>query len=105
MKTSVITILVAAPLLSLSSMAFAAEPASAEPVLLSAVEMDGITAGTYSRNYARVWQVNESPVTIVQISYRNRATGGEGGEGNSGGGIAGNNTAFVASGNFLYLRQ
>ena len=104
MKTSFITILVAAPLLSLSSMAFAVEPASAEPVLLSAVEMDGITAGT-SSNYAWVKQYNNSPVTVVQVSFRNRATGGEGGEGNSGGGIAGNNTAFVASGNFLYLRQ
>jgi hypothetical protein len=56
MKSSVITTLVAAPLLSLSSMAFAAEPPSAkpvlsaepilsaEPVLLSAVEMDRVTA-------------------------------------------------------------
>jgi hypothetical protein len=97
MKTSVITILVAAPLLSLSSMAFAAEPASAEPVLLSAVDMDGITAGTYSRNYARVWQVNESPVTVVQVSFRNEAEGNRA--------SAGNNSALVVSGNFAFIRQ
>jgi hypothetical protein len=61
MKSSMIGNLVAIPLLSVSSMAFAAEPVLAEPVqpilaepvqpilaepvLLSAIEMDGITAG------------------------------------------------------------
>jgi hypothetical protein len=97
MKTSIITILVAAPLLSLSSMAFAAEPASAEPVLLSAVEMDGVTAGTSSHNYAKVWQYNSSPVTVVQVSFKNEAEGSYA--------SAGNNSALVVSGNFAFIRQ
>lgn len=99
MKTSVITILVAAPLLSLSSMAFSAEPTSAEPTLLSAVEMDGVTAGTYSHNYAKVFQINESPVTVLQISNQNIALAG------TGGAAAGNNSALVVSGNFAFVRQ
>jgi hypothetical protein len=42
MKTKLVMPLIAAPLLALSSMAFAAEP-----VQLSASEMDGVTAGVY----------------------------------------------------------
>lgn len=42
MKTKLVAPLIAAPLLALSSMAFAAEP-----VQLSASQMDGVTAGVY----------------------------------------------------------
>ena len=80
MKKSVITTLVAVPLLSLSSMAFAAEP-----TLLSAVEMDGITAGNYSRNYADVTQINRVHITVTQTSTGNTAVGGDGGSGGGGG--------------------
>ena len=69
MKKSLITTLVAAPLLTLSSMAFAAEPTMAEPVLLSASQMDGVTAGTTST--ANLFQLNISPVTVVQVSTLN----------------------------------
>jgi hypothetical protein len=69
MKKSLITTLVAAPLLSLSSMAFAAGPAEAGPVLLSATQMDGVTAGAFSA--ARLFQLNISPVTVVQVSALN----------------------------------
>jgi hypothetical protein len=109
MKSSIITTLVAVPLLSLSSMAFAAEP-----VLLSAVEMDGVTAGT--SNTARVTQVNLSSIRVVQISAGNTATAtGTGGTavgifGNAsstgiGVAAAGNQLSFVASGNFSSIRQ
>jgi hypothetical protein len=95
MKKSLITTLVAVPLLSLSSMAFAAEP-----VLLTAAEMDGVTAGTYSwvENFAFVNQINVSPVTVVQVSVLNANVGG-GGDG------AGNNTALISSGNFAWISQ
>ena len=63
MKKSLITTLVAVPLLSLSSMAFAAEP-----VLLTASEMDGVTAGVFSFKFAEINQANVSPVLTVQIS-------------------------------------
>jgi len=69
MKKSLITTLVVAPLLSLSSMAFAAEPTAPEPVLLSASQMDGVTAGAFS--VARLFQLNISPVTVVQINALN----------------------------------
>lgn len=93
MKKSLITTLVAAPVLSLSSMAFAAEPATAEPMLLTAVQMDGVTAGQFFsyNNIALLGQVNTSPVTVAQISLGNVA--------------GGNNTAFIASGNFAYIHQ
>lgn len=72
MKKSLISTLIAAPLLSLSSMAFAAEPVTveAEPMLLSASEMDHVTAGN-AGSYANLFQWNISPVTIVQISVLN----------------------------------
>lgn len=84
MKKSLITTLVAAPLLTLSSMAFAAESAAAEPVLLTASQMDGVTAGS-SSSIASIFQWNISPVTVVQISVLN--FGG------------GNNIADIISGN------
>jgi hypothetical protein len=89
MKKSLITTLVAVPLLSLSSMAFAVEPAAAEPVLLSASQMDGVTAGAFST--ADLFQLNISPVTVVQISALN--FGG------------GNNIADIVSGNLGHILQ
>lgn len=94
MKKSLITTLVAGPLLSLSSMVFASEP-----VLLSATEMDDVTAGTYWAEiykFALVSQINVSPVTVVQVSAGNITLSGTG---------SGNNTAFITSGNFADIRQ
>lgn len=94
MKKLSIATLIGVPLLSLSSMAFATEPVAAEPVLLSAAEMDGVTAGqafSYN-NLAGVLQFNVSPVTVVQISVLNGAGGG-------------NNTAAILSGNWASLYQ
>ncbi len=85
MKKSLVTALIVAPLLTLSSMAFAAEAAPQEPMLLSVAQMDGVTAGTASRNFgfwqsmslfskvAVVNQINISPVIIVQIGNNNYA--------------------------------
>lgn len=85
MKKSLVAALLAAPLLTLSSMAFAAEASPQEPMLLSAAQMDGVTAGTASRNFglfhslsffsktATVTQINISPVIIVQIGDNNYA--------------------------------
>lgn len=67
MKKSTLATLIAAPLLSLSSMAFAAEPAQAEPMLLSAAEMDSVTAA-WGGSFADLLQINVSPVTVVQIN-------------------------------------
>jgi hypothetical protein len=92
MKKSLITTLVAVPVLSLSSMAFAAEPASSGPVMLSTAQMDVVTAGYRDRAY--VFQYNASPITATQVSVLN-----------IGGGDNGNNTAFISSGNFSYVRQ
>lgn len=89
-----ISMLIAAPLLSLSSMVFAEEP-----LLLSAAEMDGVTAGTYWTEiykFAVISQINVSPVTVVQVSAGNISLG-------SGG--TGSNTAFITSGNFAEIRQ
>jgi hypothetical protein len=66
MKKSMISTLVAGSLLSLSSMAFAAEPAQAEPMLLTASEMDNVTAGAF--DVAGLLQLNLVPVTVVQIN-------------------------------------
>ncbi|WP_136413715.1 MULTISPECIES: hypothetical protein [Oxalobacteraceae] len=91
MNKSLLTTLVAAPLLTLSSMAFAADPATAEPMLLSAAEMDGVTAGqTYVFKYAQVNQANASPVTALQLNLLS---------------VGGENHAFVASGNNAYISQ
>ena len=88
MKKSLIATLVAVPVLALSSSAFAAEP-------LNAAQMDGVTAGIfYSFNdYAKVTQVNASPVTVTQVSVLNI------GHGN------GDNTAIIASGNTAIIHQ
>jgi len=67
MKKSVISTLVAGSLLSLSSMTFAAEPAQAAPMLLTASEMDTVTAAGPG-DLASLFQWNISPVTVVQIN-------------------------------------
>lgn len=92
MKKSLISTLVATSLLSLSSMALAAEPATAAPVLLTASQMDVVTAGYYTPSFdiekASVEQANIlSPVLIHQDSWK------------------GKNTAVVFSGNFSFLNQ
>lgn len=93
MKKSLIA-LIATPLMSLSSMAFAAEPVATEPMQLSAVQMDGVTAGFFNfADIARVTQVNLSPVTVAQISLGN------------GGALSGNNTALISSGNWAHVHQ
>lgn len=113
MKKSLVASLIVVPLLGLSSLAFAAEPAAHEPIQLTANQMDEVTAGmpfppmrspwampmmranpatAYSAvsypvvyKYAEVTQVNMSPVTIIQIGN--------------------NNTAVVYSGNFTSIYQ
>ncbi|WP_136413717.1 hypothetical protein [Herbaspirillum sp. ST 5-3] len=90
MKKSLITTLVAVPLLSLSSMAFAAEPASSEPMLLSSAEMDGVTAGVFVFKWAQVNQLNASPVTIAQANVLT---------------LGGGNYAAVVSGNTAVIHQ
>jgi len=85
MKKSLITTLIAAPLLSLSSMAFASEP-----VQLSAAEMDGVTAGFFSFKYAEVNQWNASPVIIGQANVLT---------------FGGGNVAKVVSGNTAVIHQ
>jgi hypothetical protein len=89
MKKSLITTLVAVPLLSLSSMSFAAEP-----VLLTAPQMDNVTAGTlFSFKRARVTQINVAPVTAAQVSVLNIGV------------LSGNNTAVIGSGNTSSISQ
>jgi hypothetical protein len=95
MKRPLACTLIAAPLLTLSSMVFASEPISIEPIALTENQMDSVTAGTYERGswrpayptykWAQVVQINASPVTIIQIGN--------------------NNYAVVYSGNFLFLHQ
>jgi len=103
MTKSLVTSLIAAPLLTLSSLCFAAETGADEPVLLTAMQMDDVTAGAWnpargmmqtsgfwralSTSYKRaeINQINISPVTIVQIGNYN--------------------TAIVYSGNFAFLNQ
>jgi hypothetical protein len=75
MKKSLIATLVAVPLLSLSSMAFADTPAASEPVLLTAVEMDGVTAGYFSLKFAQINQGNISPVNTLQFNLLNAGGG------------------------------
>lgn len=83
MKKSLITTLVAAPLLSLSSLAFAADPASVDPMLLTSSQMDGITAGV--ADTAAIGQLNISPVTVVQVNVLS---------------VGSSNVADIVSGNF-----
>jgi predicted outer membrane protein len=70
MKKSLIATLIAVPMLSLAPLASAAEPAPTEPMLLSATEMDSVTAGFFEYN-AGIFQVNISPVTVVQVNVLN----------------------------------
>jgi hypothetical protein len=58
MKKSLIVKMLAVPAMSLSSFAFAAEPASSA-VTLTASQMDGITAGTWS-SYSNQEQYNST---------------------------------------------
>lgn len=91
MKKSLIATLVAAPLLTLSSMAFAVQPSTSEPILLSAAEMDGVTAGQpFVFKYAEINQANASPITLVQLNLLS---------------LGGENHAFVASSNNAYISQ
>ncbi len=95
MKKTLVTSLIAAPLLTLSSLAFAAEPQTGGPMLLTEGQMDQVTAGhitfdpsfwlAFSYKHAEVAQINVSPVTIVQIGS--------------------SNTAVVYSGNFSVINQ
>ncbi len=98
MKKPFIAALAAAPLLMFSSLSF-----SAEPVGLTEIQMDGISAGsawksksfnkTFSFNLkqAEVWQFNASPVTVVQVSVLNFD--------------GGNNYAAILSGNWSSITQ
>jgi hypothetical protein len=83
MKKSLITTLVAVPVLSLSSVAFAAEP-----MLLSSVQMDGVTAGQYDT--ASIFQLNVSPVTLAQLNVLT---------------VGGGNMADINSGNVGVISQ
>lgn len=87
MKKSLITTLLVAPLLSLSSMAFASEP-----VQLTATQMDSVTAGfwVYSVKYAQINQFNASPVTTVQANVLTLGSG---------------NHSAVVSGNAAVIHQ
>ena len=79
MKKSLASTLIVMPLLSLSSMVFAAEPAAEEPLVLSSVQMDDVTAGrarelrssSATSSGPIVWQANISPVIVVQIAVLN----------------------------------
>ncbi|MDQ9169274.1 hypothetical protein Q8A64_02500 [Oxalobacteraceae bacterium R-40] len=84
MKKSLLTTLVAIPLLSVSAMSFASEP-----VALTSTQMDGVTAGA-KWSLIGAFQFNASPVTVVQV---NALTLGSG------------NTSYVQSGNFIRVRQ
>lgn len=102
MKKSLVAGLIALPMLTLSSLSFAAEADTTEPTLLTAVQMDAVTAGgrtmagsaqtgglrralAASFKWAEITQVNASPVTIVQVGNYN--------------------TAIVYSGNFAVITQ
>src|SRR4051794_13041684 len=89
MKKMLVTGLLAVPLLALSSIASAAGAAvvEQEPMLLSASEMDGVTAGRFfnDRDWGRsfsfssasrraeVVQINITPVVIFQFGNNNSA--------------------------------
>lgn len=62
MKKSLITSLVSASLLSLSSMAFAAEP-----VQLTTAQMDGVTAGLLNFNIVQLTQGINAPVAAIGL--------------------------------------
>lgn len=88
MKKSLLTTLVAVPLLSVSAMSFASEP-----VALTGAQLDSVTAGTSGSNKFSLilaGQVNASPVTVVQINALTAFSG---------------NYSSVQSGNFIRVRQ
>lgn len=89
---SLLATLVAVPLMSLSSMSFASEP-----VLLTASEMDVVTAAGYyfEFNYVELYQGNASPILVGQFSLLNASLAGS----------AGNNTTNISSGNVAYVFQ
>lgn len=91
MKKQLAANLIAVSLLTLSSIASAADSATQEPMLLTAAQMDEVTAGRqmtagrfYNPGYwrpvtsifkqAAITQINISPVTIIQIGNNNYAT-------------------------------
>ena len=94
MKKSSVTTMIAAPLITLSSIAFSAELPKDEPMLLTANQMDSVTAGRYGdtwdpqaflSRFSRAGFFNFSPitqevyapvyapVTIVQLGNNNTA--------------------------------
>lgn len=90
MKKSLVHSLIALPLLTLSSMAFSATTVSPnEPTLLTAHEMDSVTAGgRHARqnalppgfaqafgntNFASIIQIIYAPVTVIQVGNNNTA--------------------------------
>ncbi len=84
MQKSLLTSLVAVPLLSVSAMSFASEP-----VALSSAEMDHVTAGLKVSLIGAI-QFNASPVTVVQGNILTLGSG---------------NSSSVQSGNFISVRQ
>jgi hypothetical protein len=83
MKKSLIATLVAAPVLAMSASAFAAEP-----VELTATQLDTVTAGQDNESW--LGQINISPVTVTQLNILTDDS---------------SNTAFVLSGNFASVHQ
>jgi hypothetical protein len=95
MKKPTLAHLIAIPLLTISSMAFAAEETPSEVMQLTETEMDDVTAGTRgggrlrgllaSLKFASISQINISPVIVIQIGN--------------------NNSAIIFSGNFSSIFQ
>ena len=88
MKKSPVTKMIAISLITLPSIAFSAELPRDEPMLLTATQMDSITAGRYKGdtpthgswrarndvfNRTAITQEIYAPVTIVQIGDNNTA--------------------------------
>lgn len=84
MKKAIASTLIGMPLLTLSSLAFAAEPEQSQPIQLAAEQMDGVTAGAwrparinsffnYRPTQAVVQANNNSPATILQVGNGNFA--------------------------------
>ncbi|MDB5764646.1 MAG: hypothetical protein JWQ21_3641 [Herminiimonas sp.] len=105
MKKTLVNTIIAVPLLTLSSMVFASETApdfdSGGPMLLSAAQMDDVTAGKKPASFSPfgshssqigVSQINISPVIVIQIAMFN-----------TGGAIT--QIATVISGNFSTIHR
>ena len=84
MKKTLASTLIAMPLLTLSSLAFAAEPEQNQPIQLAAEQMDEVTAGywrpvrinsffNYRPTQTVVQANNNSPATILQVGNGNFA--------------------------------